>query len=74
MLLADWGIRRSQQRLAKQLQTIPGAGTPASRLRRLASSNLDIHCANQGQLMMGLDNFLLAWDEMANLFGLIRKV
>jgi hypothetical protein len=29
---------------------------------------------NQGRLVIGLDEFLLAWDEMANLCGLIRKV
>jgi hypothetical protein len=27
----------------------------------------------QGQTLVTLDDFLLAWDEMANLYGLIRK-
>ena len=29
---------------------------------------------NQGRLVFCLDEFLLAWDEIANLFRLIRKV
>jgi hypothetical protein len=28
---------------------------------------------NQGQNLVTLDDFILAWDEMANLYGLIRK-
>ncbi len=128
MVLAYWGIRRSQDRLAKQLKTIPGAGTPGSRLRNLASRNFDVHYGegtlndlqtalaqaippivlvntkhlphwqleaahavvllaindnqvmvndpgmDQGRLIIGLDEFLLAWDDMANLFGIIRTV
>jgi ABC-type bacteriocin/lantibiotic exporter with double-glycine peptidase domain len=128
MVLAYWGIRRTQDRLASELKTIPGAGTPGSRLRNLASHNLAVHYgegtvhelrlaltqaippiilvntkhlphwrletahaivllamddnqvmindpgSNQGRLVIGLDEFLLAWDEMANLFGLIRKI
>jgi ABC-type bacteriocin/lantibiotic exporter with double-glycine peptidase domain len=128
MVLAYWGIRRSQNTLARQLQTIPGAGTPGSRLHNLASHNLDIYYSdgtldalrtaiaqavppialmntkhfphwqletahaivvvamddnrvvmndpgmNQGGTVVSLDDFLLAWDDMANLYGLIRKV
>jgi ABC-type bacteriocin/lantibiotic exporter with double-glycine peptidase domain len=128
MVLAYWGIRRTQDRLARALKTIPGAGTPGSCLRDLASRNLAVHYgegaihelrlaltqaippiilvntkhlphwrletahavvllamddnqvmindpgSNQGRLVIGLDEFLLAWDEMANLFGLIRKI
>jgi ABC-type bacteriocin/lantibiotic exporter with double-glycine peptidase domain len=29
---------------------------------------------SQGQTSVGLNDFLLAWDEMANLYGLIQKV
>jgi hypothetical protein len=43
MVLAYCGIYRSQNSLARQLQTIPGAGTPGSRLRNLASHGLAIH-------------------------------
>jgi len=128
MVLAYWGIYRSQNRLARQLQMIPNAGTPGSRLRNLASRNLHIHYGggtlddlrdalaqaippitlvntkhlthwdretahaivvlamddnhmvindpgmNQGLTSVSLDYFLLAWDDMANLYGLIRKV
>lgn len=128
MVMAYWGVRRSQQRLARQLQTIPGAGTPGSRLRDLASPNLKVHygegtlsdlqaalaqaippillvntkhlshwrletahavvllamddnllmindpAANQGHTVIGIDEFLLAWDEMAYLFGFIQKI
>lgn len=127
MVLAYWGIRRTQNRLARQLQTIPGAGTPGSRLYNLASRNLDIYYGDgtleelrtaltqaippitlvntkhfphwqletahavvvvaiddnhvmvndpgisQGQTLVTLGDFLLAWDEMANLYALIRK-
>ena len=128
MVLSYWGISRNQNRLARQLQTIPGAGAPGSRLRQLASRNLciryssgaldDLRAAlaqdipaitlvntkhfkhwqietahavavtfmdeqsvlindpgmSQGLTSVGLDDFFLAWDEMANLYGLIRKI
>ena len=127
MVLAFWGINRNQPRLARQLQTIPGAGTPGSRLLRLASRSLDVHYGegdlddlhsaleqgvppialvntkhfphweietahavviismdepavtlndsgvDQGPTIVSLGGFYLAWDEMANLYGLIRK-
>ena len=128
MVLAFWGIERTQERLARQLQMIPGAGTPGSRILRLRSRNLDVRydsgslddlqtALNQGippialvntkhfdhwqieaahavvviamneervlihdpgmdhgSTMVGLDDFYLAWDEMANLYSLIRKI
>lgn len=127
MVLAYWGIRHRQGWLARELQTIPGAGTPGSRLRNLASRTLAVHYGEgtphdlraalaqaippitlvntkhlphwqlqtahavvllamddnhvmindpgmaQSRLVLGVDDFLLAWDEMANLFALIRK-
>lgn len=127
MVLSFWGVDRDQGQLARQLQTIPGAGTPGSRLHRLASHNLEIYYGSgnladlqaalargtppivlvntkhfahwqletahavvvtamddqgvlindpgmvQGQTSVTLDDFFLAWDEMANLYGLIRK-
>lgn len=42
MVLAFWGIKQGQTEIARQLQTIPGAGTPGSRLRLLASSTLNV--------------------------------
>ncbi|MEZ4728793.1 MAG: C39 family peptidase [Caldilineaceae bacterium] len=42
MVLAYWGEDRDQRKLARQLQTIAGAGTPGSRLTRLASRRLEI--------------------------------
>lgn len=42
MVLAYWGVNRSQNRLARQLNTIRGAGTPGSRLLNLASRSLDV--------------------------------
>lgn len=128
MVLSYWGIRRTQDRLARLLHTIPGAGTPGSRLRQLAVRNVDIYYGSgliddlrsalvqeippialvntkhfthwqietahavvvtamdeqrvlindpgmtQGQTPVGLDDFFLAWDEMASLYGLIRKI
>jgi hypothetical protein len=29
---------------------------------------------SRGQTLVGLEEFVLAWDEMANLYGLIRRV
>lgn len=43
MVLAYWGINRNQNRLARQLRTVRGAGTPGSHLLRLASRNLDVY-------------------------------
>ncbi len=43
MVLAYWGIRRSQDRLAKELKTIAGAGTPGSRLLNLTLRKLTVH-------------------------------
>lgn len=127
MVLAFWGLTRSQSRLARQLQTVLGAGTPGSHLQRLASCSLDVHYGegelddlyaaleqgvppialvntkhfphweietahavvilgmdettvtlndpgiNHGPTSVGLGDFYLAWDEMANLYGLMRK-
>lgn len=127
MVLAYWGINRNQYRLGRQLRTIPGAGTPGSRLLRLASRNLDVdyktgtlddlraalaqgvpaivlvntkHFAHwtletlhavvvigmddvnviindpgmdQGSTLVTLGDFHLAWDDMANLYGVIQK-
>ena len=127
MVLAFCGINRRQSRLARQLQTIPGAGTPGSRLRRLASRTLDISYGSgtlddlraalaqgippitlvntrhfnywsveaahavvvismdettvvindpgieQGSTVVSIGDFYLAWDDMANLYGLVRK-
>ncbi|MBI5054898.1 MAG: C39 family peptidase [Chloroflexi bacterium] len=42
MVLAYWGIEQTQESLAKKLQTITGVGTPASRLRSLASNTLEV--------------------------------
>jgi hypothetical protein len=42
MVLAYWDIEREQAELARQLQMIPKAGTPGSRVRRLASATLDV--------------------------------
>lgn len=42
MVLAFWGIERDQEWLASQLQMIPGAGTPGSRILRLCARNLDV--------------------------------
>ncbi len=42
MVLAFWGIQREQVEIAKELGTIPNAGTPGSRLRRLQSPLIEI--------------------------------
>lgn len=42
MIFAYWGIKRSQRRLARQLGTIKDAGTPGSRLNRLASRSIKV--------------------------------
>ena len=42
MVLAYWGEERDQKTLVRQLQTIAGAGTPGSRLTRLATRRLDV--------------------------------
>lgn len=128
MVLAYWGLARSQPELAKQLQTIEDAGTPASRVKNLATNNLQVTYSdgeldalrvaleqnippivfvNTGELpywsiatahavvVVGihnqtvflndpakndyplevpLDDFYLAWDEMYNLYALLKKV
>ncbi|MCB0097821.1 MAG: peptidase C39 family protein [Caldilineaceae bacterium] len=127
MVMAYWGIDRDQSKLARELRTIVGAGTPGSRLLHLASRSLDVHygegviddlrsALNQGippivlvntmhfphwqlqtahavvitdmgeaevlmndpgvehgPISVSFGDFYLAWDEMANLYGLIRK-
>lgn len=42
MVMVYWGENRSQRRLARQLQTIEGAGTPGSRLYNLASRRWEV--------------------------------
>lgn len=42
MVLAYWGEERDQKKLARQLQTIDGAGTPGSRLTRLAERRIEV--------------------------------
>lgn len=42
MVLSYWGIEQEQEALARQLQVIPRAGTPGSRLRLLESAELDV--------------------------------
>ncbi len=42
MVLAYWGIEQDQTTIAKQLQTIEKAGTPASRVNQLDSANLKV--------------------------------
>ncbi len=42
MVLSYWGIEREQADLAKQLQMVPGAGTPGNRVRLLASDTLEV--------------------------------
>lgn len=42
MVLAYWGIERNQAELARQLQMVPGAGTPGNRVGLLASDTLDV--------------------------------
>jgi ABC-type bacteriocin/lantibiotic exporter with double-glycine peptidase domain len=42
MVLAYWGIEKEQAELAKQLQMIPDAGTPANRIRLLASNTIEV--------------------------------
>ena len=128
MVLSFWGINRNQRQLARQLQMIPGAGVPGSRVLRLRTRNLDVlyergdlgdlraaldqgvppivlvntkhfdhwktetaHAVvvtamdeqrvlindpsvAQGPVSVSLDDFYLAWDEMANLYSLIQKI
>jgi hypothetical protein len=42
MVLAYWGIERSQEKIARQLKTIPGVGTPGFHLEKLASRDLGV--------------------------------
>jgi hypothetical protein len=49
MVLAYLGIQHTQSDLAKELQTISGAGTPGSRIKRLSSTVLDVYYG-QGEL------------------------
>ncbi len=42
MVLAYWGIERKQPNLARQLGMVSRAGTPGSRIHRLASTTLDV--------------------------------
>lgn len=42
MVLAYWGIKRDQVKLAKQMKIIPGVGTPGFRIRLLASRRLKV--------------------------------
>ena len=42
MVLAYWGIKRDQIKLAKQMKIIPGVGTPSFRIRLLASRRLRV--------------------------------
>jgi ABC-type bacteriocin/lantibiotic exporter with double-glycine peptidase domain len=127
MVLAYWGIECEQSELARQLQMIPKAGTPGSRVRQLASATLDV-IYRSGQLAdltaaldqdvppilfvhtselpywdramahavvlvgiegdqavlndpglllspvrVSLGDLMLAWDEMANLYALLKK-
>lgn len=127
MVLAYWGSELSQEKIARQLKTIPKAGTPGSHLRFLASSSLEviyksgtiddlqnaleqlmppIVLVNTGQLrywheatahavvviginessvivndpgmaqvaiVVPIGEFELAWDEIVNRYGLLRK-
>lgn len=127
MVLAYWGMPQKQAWLAQQLNMLPGAGTPGSRLRLLASPTLDVlygegtfadleaalfvgvppivlvytgqlpYCqaafahavvvigiegtdvvlhdpaVEQTAVRVSRGDFDLAWDEMANLYGLLRK-
>lgn len=120
MVLSFWGINRDQEQLARQLQMIPGAGAPGSRILRLHARTLDVlyesgvlndlrtsldqgvppivlvntkHFSHwqietahavvvtamdeqrvlindpgmgQGPTSVAIDDFYLAWDEMAN--------
>jgi hypothetical protein len=127
MVLAYLGIEWEQADLGKQLQMIPGAGTPGNRVRLLASDTLEVfygqgeladlqialsqdiapivmvytgqltywdqataHAVillgieqdtvfvndpgmSEAPLRVSLDDFELAWDEMANLYALLSK-
>lgn len=42
MVLAYWNLEREQARLAQELKTIPGVGTPISNILRLASRKLEV--------------------------------
>jgi hypothetical protein len=42
MVLVYQGIAADQERLAQQLRIEPGVGTPASRIKRLASKTLNV--------------------------------
>lgn len=127
MVLAYWGLEQDQRRLGKRLQTIDDAGTPASRVRLLASRRLAVsyesgewenliealvqgippilfvntrelsywqEATAHALVLLGIednmaivndpdkkppairvlvDELHLAWDDMANLYALIRK-
>lgn len=42
MVLTYWGIERSQTELAQTMDIFPGIGVPGSRIKRLASRQLDV--------------------------------
>ena len=42
MVLGYWGIEQAQTKLAKILQTVPGAGTSGSKINLLASKHLNV--------------------------------
>ena len=42
MVLVYWGIERSQTELAQAMDIFPGIGVPGSRIKRLASHQLDV--------------------------------
>lgn len=48
MVLAYWGLKVSQEKIARQLKTIPGVGTPGSRLHLLASRKLNVEYRSGG--------------------------
>jgi hypothetical protein len=128
MILSYWGLEQPQSAIAKQLETIEHAGTPASRVKRLASAHLEVtytsgklsdleialnqrippivfvntselsywseataHAVvllgieqsmvtlhdpakSNSPIQTSLGDFQLAWDEMSNLYALLRKV
>ncbi len=127
MVLAYWQIELSQEKIARQLKTIPKAGTPGSHLRFLASTHLEVSyqsgsiadlrlaldqgfpaialvhtsqlrywheatahavvvigidensiivndpAMTQPAIAVSLSEFELAWDEIVNRYGLLRK-
>lgn len=50
MVLAYWGIARDQSAIAQQPGTIPGAGTPGSRIFLLISPKLDVTYQARGEV------------------------